>query len=82
MQGDLISWLFAPFEKNIYCNYFLIIEIFFFIIFFVLIFVMFYLGITYNEGLRFYFSYTFMILLYAVSYFQSRLLYSMCVHSI
>lgn len=82
MSTDLISVLFAPFEKQVYCNYFLILEILFFILIFVIFFVILYLGITYNEGMRFYLDKIFILLLYVVSYFQSRLLYSMCVHSI
>ena len=81
MDRDLISWLFAPFEKNVYCNYFLIMSIILFIVFFVMIFVILYLGVTYNEGLRYYIINTISILQVGLSYFVMRLLYSMCVHS-
>ena len=82
MQNDLINYLFSPFEKQIYCNYFLILEIAYFILIFIFFFIILYLGIVYNEGMRFYLDKMFILLLYVVSYFQSRLLYSMCVHSI
>jgi hypothetical protein len=82
MDTDLISFLFAPFEKQIYCNYFLILEVLFFILIFVLLFIILYLGITYNEGMRFYLDKFILLFTYVIFYFQSRLLYSMCVHSI
>jgi hypothetical protein len=82
METDLISYLFSPFEKQVYCNYFLILEILYFIVFFILLFTIIYLGITYNEGAKFYFDKSFLLLIYIISYFQSRLLYSMCIHSI
>ncbi len=81
-DGDYINYLFSPFDKQVYCNYFLILEILFFIMIFIFSFVILYLGIKNNEGLYFYFDKIFILLLYIVSYFQSRLLYSMCVHSI
>ena len=82
MNGDLISFLFSPFEKQIYCNWFLILEILNFIAIFILFFIILYLGISYNEGLRFYLTQLPVVFIYVVFYFQSRLLYSMCVHSI
>jgi hypothetical protein len=82
MDRDLISYLFSPFEKQIYCNWFLILEILNFIAIFILFFIILYLGISYNEGLRFYLTQLPVVFIYVVFYFQSRLLYSMCVHSI
>jgi hypothetical protein len=82
MSTDLVSLLFAPFEKQVYCNYFLILEILVFIFIFIIFFSVLYLGITYKEGIRFYFDRMLILLVYVVFYFQSRLLYSMCVHSI
>lgn len=81
METDLISLLFAPFEKEIYCNYFLILEIICFIWIFVQFFLILYLGITYNEGGRFYLDKLNIVLLFIVLYFESRLLYSMCIHA-
>jgi hypothetical protein len=80
--NNWINSLFGPFEKEIYCIYFLILEILYFLLFFIILFIFLYLGINNNEGLKFYFDKSLILLQILAMYFVCRLLYSMCVHSI
>ena len=79
---DIISFLFAPFEKSVFCNYFLIIEILYFIFAFLIFISIIYLGVSNKEGALFYLEKMLHVLVFVVIYFQSRLLHSMCIHSI
>lgn len=82
METSIIDFLFSPFEKEFYCNYFLIMQILHFITIFIALFFMLYFGITAKEGFRYYLERIMILFVYVAFYFQSRLLYSMCVHSL
>jgi hypothetical protein len=75
-----MEYLFGPLEKSNYCNFFLAIAIFMFVCF-VLSIIVFLYGLRKDTGLVFFINSIIVMLLYFLLYFQSRLMYSVCLGS-
>lgn len=81
MNNESIEQLFGPMNKK-YCDYFYFLSIFGFIMMAVLLVSGLFVGITKRKGSEYYMSMFMAALMYAVFYFQNRLVHSMCVGTI
>jgi len=80
-MNNLIQTLFGPMDKT-YCEYFYILSIIGFIMMGMLLLSGLVIGIAKHKNLDYFMSVIMASMMYAVFYFQNRLIHSMCVGSI
>ncbi len=73
-----MNYLYGPLGKE-YCIWFYILSVFGFISLVMFVIPALYIGITKNKGFEYYLAIMMASVVYAIVYFQNRLLYSMCV---
>ena len=78
---DSLKYLFGPLEKSYYCNFFLVISIFMFVFFIGTVCMVLY-SFTQRRGTIFFINSLIAMCLYFLLYFQSRLMYSVCLGSL
>jgi hypothetical protein len=80
-MANSLDILFGPLSKN-YCLYFYIISVFGLVSLFFLCISTLYIGITKKKGTVFYMQMIYTGILYFMIYLTSRLLFTMCNHSL
>ncbi len=78
MNTETIEQLFGPMDMK-YCHYFYFLSVFGFIMMAILLVSGLFVGITKRKGYEYYMSMIMAALMYAVFYFQNRLVHSMCM---
>ena len=80
-MSNLNDTLFGPLNQN-YCLWFYILSVFGFVFLVLFLVPAIYMGIIKRKGSDYYVSVFGIAVIYAISYFQNRLLHTMCVNSI
>ncbi len=80
-MNNLLENLFGPMDKK-YCEYFYILSIIGFIMMGMLLLTGLFVGIAKHKNLDYFMGLIMGSMMYAVFYFQNRLIHSMCVGSI
>lgn len=80
-MSNTLDSLFGPLGKN-YCIYFYILSVFGLIAALLLLVSSLMIGITKRKDPSFYLQSFMIVLVYAVLYFQNRLLFNMCANSL
>jgi len=78
---NTVNDLFGPLGRE-YCVWFFYLSIFAFISFLFYAVPAIFIGIQKREGMKYYYSVIFVSALYLITYFQNRLLYTMCIGSV
>ena len=81
MAESTLQSLFGPLNRK-YCLWFYYLSIMGFVLFILMLISSVYIGITRRKGLDFYIQMLSPALVYAIVYFQNRLLYTMCSSSL
>ena len=74
--------LFAPFQNHDLCLWFYFLSVVGFVLLAITIVSTMYIGVTSKKSFTFLLSSLWVLSIYAMFYFQNRLLYTMCVKSI
>jgi len=77
-----INDIFAPFQNHDLCLWFYFLSVAGFVLFVFAVVSGLYFGITQKKNASFYLSIFFVSIWYLIFYFQSRLLYTMCVKTV
>lgn len=80
-MSSVMETLYGPLSRE-YCIYFYYLSVIGFILFAFIIVSALFIGISTKRGFSFYYKMLMVALVYAVFYFQNRLLYSMCINSL
>ena len=80
-MSSVMETLYGPLSRE-YCIYFYYLSVIGFILFAFVIVTALFIGISTKRGFSFYYKMLMISLVYAVFYFQNRLLYSMCINSL
>ncbi len=80
-MSSVMETLYGPLSRE-YCIYFYYLSVIGFILFAFIIVSALFIGISTKRGFSFYYKMLMISLVYAVFYFQNRLLYSMCINSL
>ena len=81
MNTEIMTQLFGPMDKD-NCDYFYILSLFGFIMMVFVLITGLFVGITKRKGFEYFMSLFMGSLVYAVFYFQNRLMHSMCAGTI